>query len=284
MKQLFLSFTLLLGAFSAVAQDLPKLSPMSKSEHVVGVTKISIQYSRPSVRGRVIFGDVVPYNEVWRLGANEPTKITTSEILIFSTGGDSIQMLSPGTYAIFAFPAADGNWRIVINSDIEQWGAGNYDASKNIIDLQVKATENQFTETLLIDINQITPYGASLVIAWDKLKVSVPFSVDTKTHAERNIQDAVAAGKELGKVYNAAANYHLNITEDYKAGITYADQSIALQKTYSNLFLKARLIQKQGDTKQAIKLAEEAKSLAEAEKNERWVSYIQETIDAWKKL
>jgi len=284
MKQLFLSFTLLLGAFSAVAQDLPKLSPMSKSEHVVGVTKITMQYSRPSVRGRVIFGDVVPYNEVWRLGANEPTKITTSEILIFSTGGDSIQTLSPGTYAIFAFPAADGNWRIVINSDIEQWGAGNYDASKNIIDLQVKATENQFTETLLIDINQVTPYGASLVIAWDKLKVSVPFSVDTKTHAERNIQDAVAAGKDLGKVYNAAANYHLNITEDYKAGITYADQSIALQKTYSNLFLKARLIQKQGDTKQAIKLAEEAKSLAEAEKNERWVSYIQETIDTWKKL
>lgn len=284
MKQLFLSLTLLIGAFTAEAQDLPKLSPMSKSEHVVGVTKITLQYSRPSVRGRVIFGDVVPYNEVWRLGANEPTKITTSEMLIFSAGGDSIQTLLPGTYAIFAFPAADGNWRIVINSDIEQWGAGNYDESKNIINLNIKATENQFTETLLIDINEVTPHGASLVIAWDKLKVSVPFMVDTKTHAERNIQDAIATGKDLGKVYNAAANYHLNITEDYKAGITYIDQSIAIEKTYSNLFLKARLLQKQGETKQAIKLAEEAKEMAEVAKNDRWVSYIQENIDAWKKL
>lgn len=283
MKNLFLTAVGVLTALFLNAQDLPKLSPVSKSEHVVGVTKISLQYSRPSVRGRVIFGELVPYNEVWRLGANEPTKITTSEILVFPAGGDSIQTLMPGTYAIFAFPSADGNWRIVLNSDIEQWGAGNYDAAKNLIDLKVKAVENPFTETLLIDINEITPYGASIVICWDKIKVNIPFSVDTKTHAARNIEAAIAAGKDLGKVYNAAANYHFNITEDYTAAIGYVDKSIELSKTYSNLFLKARILQKQGEVKQAIKLAEEAKELAMAEKNDRWVSYIQENIDAWKK-
>ncbi len=283
MKNLFLTAAGVLTALFINAQDLPKLSPVSKSEHVVGVTKITLQYSRPSVRGREIFGELVPYNEVWRLGANEPTKITTSEILVFSAGGDSVQTLMPGTYAIFAFPSAEGNWRIVLNSDIEQWGAGNYDASKNLIDLNVKAVGNPFTETLLIDINEVTPYGASIVICWDKIKVSVPFSVDTKTHAARNIEAAIAAGKDLGKVYNAAANYHFNITEDYTTAITYVDKSIELAKSYSNLFLKARILQKQGEVKQAIKYAEEAKEMAEAEKNDRWVSYIQENIDAWKK-
>src|SRR5688500_17988930 len=121
MKKIIAFVSLVCATGFVAAQELPKLSQPSKSEHVVGVTKISLQYSRPSVRGRVIFGEVVPYNEVWRLGANEATKITTSQDLTFTPaeGTKTGQTLPAGTYAIFAVPAADGNWKIVFNSDTE---------------------------------------------------------------------------------------------------------------------------------------------------------------------
>lgn len=207
MKKIITLFSLVLTTGFLVAQELPKLSQPSTSEHVVGVTKISLQYSRPGVRDRVIFGELVPYGEVWRLGANQPTKLTSAHDLSFQGADGKAQVLPAGTYAVFAFPAADGNWKIVFNTDIEQWGAGNYDEAKNVVSVQVKAMENTFTETLLIDINKVTLNSASLVIAWDKIKVEVPFTVETDVHAQANIDAAIAEGKDLDKVYSAAANY-----------------------------------------------------------------------------
>lgn len=283
MKKIIALFSLVLAVGSLSAQELPKLSQLSKSDHTVGVTHLSLQYSRPSVRGRVIFGEVVPFGEVWRLGANEPTQITTSNELTFAPLDGKAQVLPAGTYAIFALPAADGAWTVVFNTDIDQWGAGNYDAAKNLVSVQVKAVENAFTETLLIDINNVTLTGASLVIAWDKLKVEVPFTVDTDKHAQANIDAAVATGKDLDKVYAAAANYYFNSKNDLEKAITYVDKSIAIQRSFSNVFLKARILYKKGDKASAIKLAEDAKKMAEDAQDERWIGYISETLDEWKK-
>lgn len=277
----------LLGAFALLhtthAQDLPKLSQPAKAEFTVGVTKIALQYSRPSVRGRVIFGDLVPYNEVWRLGANEPTKITVSQQLIFVSSDGAVHKLDTGKYAIFAFPSADGDWKIVFNTDHEQWGAGSYDEAKNVVTLYVKTMECPFTETLLIDINNISVNGASIIIQWDKTRVEIPFTVDTDAHAQANIDAAIASGKDLDKVYAAAANYFFNMKSDFDKAIEYIDQSIAVKTTFSNLFLKARILEKKGDKKEAMKLAEEALKLAQEAKHEQWISYIEETIETWKK-
>jgi hypothetical protein len=285
MKKIIALVSLVCATGFVVAQELPKLSQPSKSEHVVGVTKISLEYSRPSVRGRVIFGEVVPYNEVWRLGANEPTKITTSNDLSFKSAESSRagQTLPAGTYAVFAIPAADGNWKIVFNTDYGQWGAGSYDSTKNVVTIAVKAAEGAFTETLSLDINKVTLNGASLVIAWDKVWIEVPFSVDTDAHVRANIDAAITEGKDLDKVYVGAASYYFNFKEDMDKATTYVDQSIAVKKTSSNMFLKARIYYKKGDVKGAIKLAEEAKALAAEEKNDRWVAYIQENLDEWSK-
>jgi len=278
MKKIIALFSLVCATGLVAAQELPKLSQPSKSEHVVGVTKISLQYSRPSVRGRVIFGDVVPYDEVWRLGANEPTKLTSTHDLNIAG-----QVLPAGSYAVFALPAANGNWKIVFNSDFEQWGAGNYDKAKDVVTAEVRVGEGPFTETLLIDINKVTTNGASLVIGWEKVWIEVPFTVETDKYAQANIDAAIAEGKDLDKVYMAASNYYFTSKEDLDKAISYIDQSIAVKKTFSNLFVKARILHKKGDTKGAIKLAEEAKALAEAEKNDRWVGYIQENLDEWNK-
>lgn len=263
-----------------ISQDLPKLSPLSKSENTVGLTKISLEYSRPSVRGRVIFGELVPYNEVWRLGANAPSKFTCSSDVLFPSANNAV--LPAGTYAVFAFPSEDKKWKIVFNSDTEQWGVGNYDSLKNIVTVHVTAQDCQHTESLLMEINEINTSGASLIIAWDKLKVTIPFTVDTDALAQKNIDAAIAEGKDLDKVYASAANYYFNIKNDLATSLDYINKSIELNKSYSNVFLKARILYAQGDKKEALKLGKEASALAEEAGKDTWVDYINETISSWK--
>ena len=112
-----LAFLLIAGLIgtTAVAQKLPQPSPSCITEQVVGITTITIEYSRPGVKERTIFGDLVPYGEVWRVGANACTKFTTTDELTF---GET--KVAAGTYALFAFPAEDGNWEVVLNTDTEQ--------------------------------------------------------------------------------------------------------------------------------------------------------------------
>lgn len=281
MKQLLLVVGVLF-CLGSNAQELPKLSPYAQADYIVGLTKISLQYSRPSVRGRVIFGELVPFNEVWRLGANEPTKITTSTELIFKSEDGVEQKLPAGTHAIFAFPSKDLNWKIVFNSDVEQWGAGSYNAEKDLVSLKIKAIETSFTETLLIEINEVTTTSASINIHWDKLKITIPFAVNTNEQAQKNIQDAIATGKDLDKVYMNAANYYFNIVKDNGIALKYINESINVKETHNNVFLKARILYASGETKEAIKLGEHALKLAEEAKDERWTKYISETLSEWK--
>lgn len=266
----------------STAQELPKLSPLSKSEHIVGLNKISLHYSRPSVRERAIFGDLVPYNEIWRLGANEPTRIICSHEMIFGAAG-SEQILPADTFAIFAFPSEDKNWKIVFNTNYQQWGSGSYDSTKDVVTLTIKAIENAHTETLLIDINDVTTSSAAIIIAWDKLKITVPFKVNTDIAAQANIDVAIKEGKDLDKVYSAAANYYFNTKNDLVKANEYVDLSIGIKKSHSNLFLKARILYAQGDKKEGVKLANEAKGLAVEAKSQGWIDYITETLDEWSK-
>lgn len=281
MKKIVSIFVLAFCVNALYAQELPKLSAPAKSEYLVGLNKISIQYSRPSVRGRVIFGDLLPYGEIWRLGANEATRITCSQDIIFE--GAKNQILTAGTYAIFAFPAEDLNWTVVFNSETEQWGTGTYDSTKNVVTLSVKAKACDHTETLLIDINDVTTSSASLVIAWDKIKVSIPFKVDTDASVEKNIEAAIAEGKDLDKVYYAAANYFFNAKKDNARALEYINLSISVKESFSNFFLKARILYASGDQKEAIKLAETALKMAKEADEKRWIGYIEETIAEWKK-
>lgn len=276
MKKLIYLFAASLLAGTSIAQDLPQPSPLSKVEQTVGLTKVSIEYSRPSAKDRVVFGDLVPFNEIWRFGANACTKLTSPTDLNF--GG---QILKAGTYAIFAIPAK-GAWKVVINSDATQSGSSNYDAAKNLVSLDVKTQENPFTETFTINISNLTNYGANISVMWEKTRVEIPFTVDTDKIAEENIAAAFAKGEELEKVYYKAANYYSKSLNNDEKALDYVAKGLAIKETHGLYFLKAQILFKKGDTKTAIELGEKAYKMALEADAKGWADFIKETVDEWK--
>lgn len=276
-KLLFLLAAGLIGG-TATAQELPQPSPSAKIEQMVGLTSVTIDYSRPSVKGRTIFGELVPYDEVWRLGANACTKITTStEIKVQD------QTLEAGTYAIFAIPSGNGTWKMLFNTDTEQWGAGSYDSKKDVVTAVVKTKENTMTETFTIALTDITNNSANLTVLWDNVKVQLELSVDTEKLAEENIKAAIAKGEELDKVYYRAASYYFKSLDNEKKALSYIHKGINEKEGHALYFLRAQILKKQGHTKEAIEAAEKAHDLAIAAESKGWADYIKEHVDAWKK-
>lgn len=265
------------GIFTfSLAQELPKVSPQGKVEQKVGLTNISIDYSRPSVRGREIFGDLLSYGEVWRLGANKATTITTDQDLKF---GD--QLLPAGIYAMFATPNKD-NWEVVFNSNTEQWGTGEYDKSLNVVSLTVEVKNIELVETLSITIEDLSLNSGSIVISWEKTMVRLPFKLNTNEVALKNIDEAIAKGEDLDVVYYNASRYYTDIKENKKA-LQYIDLSIEQKETFKNLYHKAKILANSEDKKEAIKIAEKALDLAKTQGEDGWAEYISETIEGWKK-
>ncbi|MCB9223760.1 MAG: DUF2911 domain-containing protein [Crocinitomicaceae bacterium] len=280
MKLHFILPLLLIGQLT-FAQTFPKLSPTAKIEQKVGLCTITIEYSRPSVKGRKIFGDLVPYEEVWRLGANECTKFTIDQPIMFGSN-----QLDTGTYALFAIPGSGEFWEIIFNSDYSQWGSNAYDENKNVLQVDADATISDCftTETFNISIEDITNYSANIVFKWEQTKVTLPFIVDTDKQIDDMIAAAVKKGEELDKVHYKAASYFLKNMKDLKdldRAMEHIDQSIEIEKTYSNLFVKAQILAAQGNLKEANKLGEEAKKMAINAEKKDWAEYMQKKMDEW---
>jgi uncharacterized protein (DUF2141 family) len=278
MKKVILLGAIIASTFSTMAQKLPAPSPSATIEQTVGLTDIKVTYSRPSAKGRKIFGELVEFDKVWRLGANACTKITTSTDVTFGK-----TTLKPGTYALFATPSESGKWTVVINSDIEQWGAGNYDPEKNLVSIEVDAKKSEFTETLTINFSNLTSNSGMISISWENLKVDVPFTLNTTKIAELNIAEAIKKGEDLTNVYYNAADYYFKVIKDNKKALSYANQSIELEKTHKNTFLKARIFKDLGKDDEALKTAKEANELALKADSKGWADYISSTIEKWSK-
>ena len=210
MKKTLTSIALILGlTVSAGAQlQTPKASPVAKMEQRVGLTDIKIEYSRPGKNNRVVFGDVVPFNEVWRTGANENTKITTSDALIF--GKDT---LKAGTYAIFTKPTTD-SWELIFYADVTNWGTPEkWDETKVVLRAKAAVTAlPNVVETFTISLDNLENESASLNFSWDKTTVSYPFTLLTAQRTLANIKK-VMAGPSAGDYYGAATYYYTNKIE-----------------------------------------------------------------------
>ena len=172
MKKLLLTTFL---AFSVAAYSqftLPAASPRQKVEQQFSMSKITVDYGRPGVKGRKIFGDLVPFGKVWRVGANSSTKITFEQSVNF--GGKSV---SAGTYGLFVIPT-EKEWKVILNKDSQQWGAYTFDEKLNVVDVTLpvqKLAEKQ--EWFEIELNPVDDNAVNLVMKWDFTKVELPLNI-----------------------------------------------------------------------------------------------------------
>lgn len=274
MKKIIVALAVALVAFTTNAQELPRPSPTGTVTQKVGVTDVTLEYSRPGAKNRKVFGELVPFDKLWRFGANSCTKITTTTSLYF---GES--ELKAGTYSVFAIPGKD-SWEIIFNTDTDQGGTEDYTKDKDALRVKATPKENSFTETYTLSIDNITDESASIAVLWEKTRVDIPFKVKTDELAKKNI-DASIGG--IDKIYNNAANYYYGSLKDYKKALEYVDKSVATKETYGNLFLKARVIYELGKKEEAVKLANKALGIAKAADAKGYVNFIEGTLTKWAK-
>ncbi len=260
-----------LCAVPASAQlELPPASPAAKVMQKVGLTEISVDYSSPAVKGRKIWGELVPWEKPWRTGANASTKITFSRDVTF--GGKPVPA---GTYAIVTFPAQSG-WTVVLNKELGLFGGGKtYDAKDDVVRVPATTTEIPNRERLTFIFSNTTDDQTSLDMEWEKLRVSVPIQIDTAAYAQANIQAAV------NNAWNSLANaarYTAENTKDYGTALKYADNAIAIQSNWYTNWIKADVLARSGKYADARKFAQTALDQGQKNPNPPFFSFYKDTI------
>lgn len=278
MKKTAILFLAFCASISMNAQIVtPQASPSAKVTQVVGLTDVSLDYSRPAMRGRTIFGDLVPFNKLWRTGANKNSMITFSTDV--KVGGKD---LKAGSYAIFTTPG-ESVWEINFYSDTENWGTPqNWDASK--VAAIVKANPSKVgekVESFTIAISNITADGAHLEISWDNTKVAIPFEVPTDAAVTASISK-VMAGPGSDDYY-AAAVYYLNSGKDINKAKEWIDKAITMTEkpAFWQLRQQSLIYAKAGDKKGAIAAAKKSLAGAEAAGNADYVKMNKDSLKEW---
>lgn len=278
-KAITFSVLFLSIGFSGISQELPEVSSKATVKQRVGLTDIEINYSRPNVRKREIFGALVPYDKVWRLGANEATTFETSSDINFEYGGT----LPAGKYALFATPGR-GSWLFHFNRKHDQWGAYDYKKEEDALFIKAKIDEpTHFEESMSIRFADVTTQGGKIIVQWGQTKVIIPFTVPTKKLAIQNIQKAIKEGKDLDKVYANAAEYYSEQLNDNKMALEYANESLKKKETLQGYFTKASILFEMGNKSEAIKNGEKAEKMAKDAGKDGWAGYIRKNIDKWSK-
>jgi hypothetical protein len=277
---LILTLTTLLAATSAFAQQQirsPRPSPKASIMQSVGITDITINYNRPGVKGRQIWGALVPFDKVWRTGANEATTIQFSDD-VWINGNK----LAKGLYSLHTIPNAT-EWTVIFNSVAEQWGSYSYDAAKDALRIKVAPQAADHREWLTFEIPEMTTDTAKVVIRWEK--IAVPFTVDTKSTEKTMAQFRSAMNPQPDwRTPYMAADFAFNnkgaATDAEMAA--WIDQSLKANQNIANLYLKARMAERAGNKADAIRYGEMAIAAATPQQAD-FASEVRRNVDMWKK-
>lgn len=281
MKRLFFALAILVANFTIEAQvKTPAPSPKAVLNQTVGLTDVTLEYSRPSSKGRIVFGDLVPFGKLWRTGANGNSTITFSDDVVIKG-----TKLPKGKYAIFTTPKAD-MWEIIFYSATDNWGIPeNWDASKVAVSTNVDPMMlNLPVETLTMSINNLTNDSGTLDISWEKTMVSLKFEVPTRKTAMASIEKALA-GPAAGD-YFSSAQYLYSSDADAKKALEYVNKAVAMSGDdvpFWYLRQKSLIQAKAGDKVGAIATAKQSLAAAEKAKNNDYVKMNNDSIKEWSK-
>lgn len=269
---------LLLAATAVSAQqqlNLPRASPAASVSQTIGVTEVEIHYSRPGIKGRTIWGELVPYNEVWRTGANENTTIRFSTPV--RIGGKE---LPAGIYGLQTIPTPN-EWTVIFSKDAELWGAFNYKPENDALRIQVKPrTVAESLERMRFTFEDVTDNSAQVVLRWEKLEVPFTIEVDTPKLAME-----AAKGAIRWQTPYQAANYCIQNDSCLDEASRWLDASIALEPTFVNQRAKAMLLAKRNDYKGAVSFGEKALAAAKTSQTPpqpQQISDLEKMIGEWR--
>ncbi len=244
------------NAAAQAAPELPSPSPKARVEQRVGLTDFAVDYSSPGVKGRPVFGKLVPYDKPWRTGANANTKLTASREFTF---GD--KKVAAGTYSLYTIPGK-ASWTVALSSQLDPVG-NEYDAAKDVARIAVKPAPIKMRERLTFVFSSTTDDNARLEMEWEKVRLAIPLAVDTKTQAMANIDAAVG---EAWRPQFASARYLLESGGDLNKALTLADASIAVKPTWWNNWIRAQVLAKQGKLPDAAAAGEKAQQLGTSDR------------------
>ncbi len=262
-KLLILAFLFL--SISSIAQQIqmPQASPSSKIIQKVGLTDITVDFSRPSTKGRKIFGELVQFGEVWRTGANGATILTFStEVSISGT------KIPAGSYALYSIPGKT-SWTMILSKNTKLWGAIGYDSKDDI--LRFTATPEKTSrmyDSFEISFAKLTDSSADLSIKWEQTRVefTIQTEVDPIVMADIKKQVIDAQSTNPALLYQAA-NYYFTTNKDLNQAYTWIKQSTSTDPKYWTLHLQAKIELSLGKRTAALESATKSKKLAEEGKN-----------------
>lgn len=275
-KFILLLFLCTIGTLQAQVQS-PQPSPSATLKQVVGLTQFEVNYSRPSIRGREIFGDLVPFGKLWRTGANKNTTIKFDDTIIF--GGKEV---TPGEYAIFTIPN-DGEWEVFLYANTENWGTpAEWNEDEIVARTSVETSKiDEKVESFTIEFNHFTKNNAHLIIKWENTAAHILVEVPTDEKVMASIEMAMKNPKPAD--YFNAAVYFLETERDINKAKAWVDKAMKMRedKPFWMLRQQSLIYAKAGETKTAIKLARESLEAAEKAGNADYVKMNKASLEEW---
>lgn len=260
--------SLVMPGAARAAIELPKPSPAASVSQRVGLTDVEVEYSSPAAKGRKIWGDLVPYGELWRTGANAATKITFSRDV--KVGGKDVEA---GTYALLTIPSK-GDWTVILNSDTGLSGTRGYDEKKDVARATVKTASIPKRERMTFLFADTTDDGAELRLEWDKLAVRIPIAVATDEQAAKSITGVAG---DLSQ----AARYLLDENREPERALALAESAVGIDPSWINTYVLARAQAAGGKYAEAVESAKKAQELGNKAEYFFWKDEVAKSIEEW---
>jgi hypothetical protein len=277
MKKILLLSAIFCYSFISGQIKTPQPSPTATITQKVGVSNISVEYSRPGAKGREIFGGLVSYGKMWRTGANKATKITFNENCVF--GGAKVKK---GSYSLFTIPG-EKEWTVVLNKNTELWGVGEYDEENQVCSIVAKAINTKdFTESFTIDFGTFQSFSAIMSLKWANTKIDIKIESLEAKKLEKQYLELLTKGPSANDYYNGAKFFADN-TSEYEMALEWINTAIKKRPdAFWMQFHKARILKKMGNNKESISVAEGVIELAREKKDD--YGYIKRSEDLIKSI
>ncbi|MFT4756493.1 MAG: hypothetical protein ACI91R_001140 [Vicingaceae bacterium] len=279
LKKLSMSFlALFMVAFTMNAQELPQPSPYAETMQRVGLTDVTVQYSRPGVKDRLIFGDLEPFGSVWRTGANSATKIVLSTDAMIGE-----KEIMAGTYSVLSTPMEEGNWKVYLNSDLDVQ-ENSYKAENNVVEIEVKTMKiSEKVESMTFWFANVKDESVDLMFAWENTSWILPIKVAAKELAVKNIEAKISEVESAYSLYNNSAKYYLTNKIDLNKALAWSTKSVEISEKFWNVYTLSTIQYELGMTKEALKTATKSLELSTVAKYQPYIKMNTENIAKWSK-